>query len=72
MSLELSDRIWPAGGPARVPNWVYTDPHIFAREQERIFGANLAVCLPGSRIALCGRLQTRPAWQPRRYSSTWE
>ena len=47
MSLELADRVWPAGGPARVPNWVYTDPHIFAREQERIFGANdwLYICL---------------------------
>jgi salicylate 5-hydroxylase large subunit len=30
-----------------VPNWVYTDPGIFAREQERIFGAGdwLYVCL---------------------------
>jgi salicylate 5-hydroxylase large subunit len=47
MSLDLSDRVWPASGPARVPNWVYTDPHIFAREQQRIFGASdwLYVCL---------------------------
>ena len=27
---------WPEKA-ARVPNWVYTDPDIFAREQERIF-----------------------------------
>ena len=30
-------RQWPEGGAGRVPNWVYTDPEIFAREQERIF-----------------------------------
>jgi salicylate 5-hydroxylase large subunit len=30
-------RRWPEAGAARVPNWVYTDPDIFAREQERIF-----------------------------------
>lgn len=37
---------WPVA-EARVPNWVYTDPAIFAREQERIFeGPNwLYVCL---------------------------
>jgi len=29
-------RRWPEAA-ARVPNWVYTDPDIFAREQERIF-----------------------------------
>jgi salicylate 5-hydroxylase large subunit len=40
-------RAWPEQGPSRVPNWVYTDPDIFARETERIFGANdwLYVCL---------------------------
>src|SRR5690348_10001926 len=40
-------REWPNGGSARVPNWVYTDPQIFARELERIFGASdwLYVCL---------------------------
>ena len=34
-------------GPSRVPNWVYTDPDIFAREQERIFAGPgwLYVCL---------------------------
>jgi salicylate 5-hydroxylase large subunit len=43
----LAARRWPAGGESRVPNWVYTDPDIFAREQERIFeGPNwLYVCL---------------------------
>src|SRR3954467_13479558 len=30
-------RRWPEAGAALVPNWVYTDPEIFAREQERIF-----------------------------------
>lgn len=40
-------RTWPDGGPSRIPNWVYTDPEIFARESERIFGADdwLYVCL---------------------------
>jgi salicylate 5-hydroxylase large subunit len=30
-------RRWPANGTSRVPNWVYTDPDIFAREEARIF-----------------------------------
>jgi phenylpropionate dioxygenase-like ring-hydroxylating dioxygenase large terminal subunit len=30
-------RAWPAEGPARAPYWVFTDPAIYAREQERIF-----------------------------------
>ena len=30
-------RHWPENGRAAIPNWVYTDPEIFAREQERIF-----------------------------------
>ena len=40
-------RQWPDGGSSQVPNWVYTDPEIFAREIDRIFGANdwLYVCL---------------------------
>ena len=31
-------RQWPAEGIARVPYWVYADPDVYAREQERIFG----------------------------------
>ena len=40
-------RAWPDGGTSRVPNWVYTDPDIFAREKDRVFGENdwLYVCL---------------------------
>jgi salicylate 5-hydroxylase large subunit len=40
-------RAWPDEGCSRVPNWVYTDPDIFAREAERVFGANdwLYTCL---------------------------
>jgi salicylate 5-hydroxylase large subunit len=34
---ERLSRRWPDGGAAVVPNWVYTDPDIYAREQERIF-----------------------------------
>src|SRR4029453_2270276 len=33
----LSMRSWPAEGVTRVPFWVYSDPDIYAREQERIF-----------------------------------
>lgn len=28
---------WPREGISRIPYWVYTDPEIYAREQERIF-----------------------------------
>jgi salicylate 5-hydroxylase large subunit len=40
-------RQWPDADAARVPNWVYTDPGIFARELEHIFNASdwLYVCL---------------------------
>jgi salicylate 5-hydroxylase large subunit len=43
----LAARSWPDGGTWRVPNWVYTDPVVFQRELERIFGASdwLYVCL---------------------------
>ena len=43
----LTARQWPVAGPSRVPNWVYTDPDIFAREQQRIFEGPswLYVCL---------------------------
>ncbi|HVA14326.1 MAG TPA: Rieske 2Fe-2S domain-containing protein [Stellaceae bacterium] len=29
---------WPVEGSRRAPAWIYTDPSIYAREQERIFG----------------------------------
>src|SRR5215472_9258776 len=47
MAAGSAARRWPEGGAGRVPNWVYTDPDIFAREQQRIFeGPNwLYVCL---------------------------
>ena len=47
VSLPPALRTWPDGGTARVPNWVYTDPGIFALEQDRVFGENnwLYVCL---------------------------
>ena len=32
-----SKNIWPAQGISRVPYWAYTDPQVYAREQERIF-----------------------------------
>jgi salicylate 5-hydroxylase large subunit len=28
---------WPKEGVSRIPYWVYTDPEVYAREQERIF-----------------------------------
>ena len=31
------DRTWPAEGVSRIPYWAYTDPAIYAREQELIF-----------------------------------
>ena len=43
----LNGRRWPDAGCSRIPNWVYTDPEIFAREQELIFEGPgwLYVCL---------------------------
>jgi len=40
-------RQWPDAGSSRIPNWVYTDPELFAREQQRIFAGEswLYVCL---------------------------
>ena len=34
---DAADRVWPSEGIARVPFWIYTDPEIYQREQERIF-----------------------------------
>jgi len=31
-------RSWPGEGLSRVPYWVYTDPEIYQREQQRVFG----------------------------------
>jgi salicylate 5-hydroxylase large subunit len=44
---ETSGRRWPEAGPSRIPNWVYTDPEIFARECQRVFEGDgwLYVCL---------------------------
>jgi salicylate 5-hydroxylase large subunit len=44
---RAAGRRWPIAGVSRIPNWVYTDPDIFAREQERIFAGRswLYVCL---------------------------
>jgi phenylpropionate dioxygenase-like ring-hydroxylating dioxygenase large terminal subunit len=43
----LNARRWPDAGSSRIPNWVYTDAGIFAREQELIFEGPgwLYVCL---------------------------
>ena len=43
----LSGRRWPDAGPSRIPNWIYTDPELFAREQHRVFEGPswLYVCL---------------------------
>ncbi|HSR72220.1 MAG TPA: aromatic ring-hydroxylating dioxygenase subunit alpha [Kiloniellales bacterium] len=32
------EHVWPEEGLARVPYWVYSDPRIYEREQELIFG----------------------------------
>lgn len=34
---DFSHAPWPQGDVSRIPYWVYTDPAIYAREQERIF-----------------------------------
>jgi salicylate 5-hydroxylase large subunit len=31
------DRLWPTEGISRVPYWIYSDPDLYAREQQRIF-----------------------------------
>src|SRR5579859_813981 len=30
-------RRWPEEGVARIPYWIYSDPDVYAREQQRIF-----------------------------------
>lgn len=35
---QSTPKRWPDEGNCRVPFWVYSDPAIYAREQERIFG----------------------------------
>jgi phenylpropionate dioxygenase-like ring-hydroxylating dioxygenase large terminal subunit len=35
--VSIAPRQWPAEGVTRVPYWVYTDPALYAQEQERIF-----------------------------------
>ena len=59
-------REWPNHGSARVPNWVYTDPQIFARELDRIFSASdwLYVCLEAE-IPNPGDFKRSPAWHAR-------
>jgi salicylate 5-hydroxylase large subunit len=44
---ERPARHWPDPGSSRIPNWVYTDPEIFARELRLIFAGSswLYVCL---------------------------
>ena len=55
-------RRWPETDHAVIPNWVYTDPEIFARELERIFeGAGLALRLPRGGDPEPRRLQAQPA-----------
>ncbi|HVM98276.1 MAG TPA: Rieske 2Fe-2S domain-containing protein, partial [Candidatus Acidoferrales bacterium] len=36
----MPQRLWPSADTTRIPFWVYTDPEIYKREQERIFGAS--------------------------------
>ncbi len=37
MNIHSSPRQWPAEGLTRVPYWIYSDPDLYALEQERIF-----------------------------------
>ena len=37
MSAIHASRTWPKEGLTRVPYWVYQDPELYQREQERIF-----------------------------------
>jgi phenylpropionate dioxygenase-like ring-hydroxylating dioxygenase large terminal subunit len=40
MTVHTSPHQWPAEGLSRVPYWIYSDPDLFALEQERIFRGN--------------------------------
>lgn len=35
-----ASRRWPDEGVARIPYWVYSDPEVYAREQEKVFGGS--------------------------------
>jgi hypothetical protein len=59
----VPDLVWPAD-PLAVPDWVYTDPRVFALEQERIFrgrnwsyvGLEVEVPAPGELCAFLCRV----------------
>src|SRR5262249_43047101 len=36
-AVPISNHRWAAGGNSCVPHWVYSDPGVYALEQERIF-----------------------------------
>ena len=40
MTVHTSPHQWPAEGLTRVPYWIYSDPDLYALEQERIFRGN--------------------------------
>jgi phenylpropionate dioxygenase-like ring-hydroxylating dioxygenase large terminal subunit len=40
MTVHTSPHQWPAEGLSRVPYWIYSDPDLYALEQERIFRGN--------------------------------
>src|SRR5262245_43707871 len=46
---------WPKEGISRIPYWVYTDPGVYAREQERIFcGRSWAYVALAAEIPMAG------------------
>jgi salicylate 5-hydroxylase large subunit len=63
---DAQRRAWPNQRWSRIPNWVYTDPAVFQREQERIFEGPswLYVCLeaeiPGPGDFKRSQLGTKP------------
>jgi anthranilate 1,2-dioxygenase large subunit len=40
MTVHTSPHQWPAEGLSRVPYWIYSDPDLYALEQERVFRGN--------------------------------